>query len=368
VAERSVIVLSHSLGLDHGMWDGQVPALLGRFRVLRYDWRGHGASDAPAGDYTLEQLGRDALTLLDRLQLERVAWCGVSLGGMVGQWLAVNAPERLSTLVLANTSARVADPAAMEARRRTVLDRGMQEIVDTVMPRFFGRPLLERNPPRVASARETILATNPVGYAGCCAALRDFDGTEALARINTPTLVISGDADESMPWDGHGAVLSRTIPTAVSARLATAHLSNLVLPRTFTRTLLEFLAPDSREAFEAGLDVRRAVLGEDYVARKQASTTDLTHAFQQLLTRYAWGEIWTRPGLDHPTRRLLVLATTAALGRWDEFRLHLHAGLDRDLEWSDVEEILLQTAVYVGVPAANAGFAIVAEERERRLT
>jgi 3-oxoadipate enol-lactonase/4-carboxymuconolactone decarboxylase len=102
------------------------------------------------------------------------------------------------------------------------------------------------------------------------------------------------------------------------------------------------------------------------VAQKQASATDLTAAFQDLITRYAWGEIWTRPGLDAQTRRLLVLATTAALGRWEEFRLHLAAGLDRDLEWSDVEEVLLQTAVYAGVPVGNTGFAIAAEERNRR--
>src|SRR5262249_8785442 len=154
--------------------------------------------------------------------------------------------------------------------------------------------------------------SNPVGYAGCCAALRDFDGTAALASIRTPTLVISGDADESMPWENHGAVLSRAIPQAAVARLAAAHLSNLVLPRTFTRTLLEFLAPDSRNVLDRGLDVRRAVLGEDYVSQRQASTTDLTRAFQELITRYAWGEIWARPGLDHHARRLLVLATTAA--------------------------------------------------------
>jgi 3-oxoadipate enol-lactonase/4-carboxymuconolactone decarboxylase len=196
--------------------------------------------------------------------------------------------------------------------------------------------------------------------------LRDFDGTAALARISARSLVISGDADASMPWDGHGDVLARAIPGATGVRLATAHLSNLGLPRTFTRTLIEFLTPDAADAYDSGLDIRRAVLGDDYVARSLASATDLTRAFQDMITRYAWGGIWTRPGLDHQTRRLLVLATTAALGRWEEFRLHLGAGLDRDLEWSDVEEVLLQAGVYAGVPVANAGFAIAAEERARR--
>ena len=231
--DKPVLVLSHSLGLDHGMWDSQMPGLLSRFCVLRYDTRGHGATDAPAGDYTMEGLGRDALALLDGLGLARVAWCGVSLGGMIGQWLAVHAPERVSALVLANTSPRVADPSVMEARRRTVLDQGLRAVADTAMARFFAPPLLAANPPRVASARATLLATSPAGYAGCCAALRDFDGTAALARISARSLVISGDADASMPWDGHGDVLARAIPGATGVRLATAHLSNLGLPRTF---------------------------------------------------------------------------------------------------------------------------------------
>jgi 3-oxoadipate enol-lactonase / 4-carboxymuconolactone decarboxylase len=361
--EKPVLVLSHSLGLDHGMWDPQMAGLLSRFRVLRYDTRGHGATDAPPGDYTMEALGRDVLALLDRLRLTTIAWCGVSLGGMIGQWLAVHAPERLSALVLANTSPRVADPPAFEARRTTVLEHGIGAIADTAIARFFATSLLEANPVRVASTRETLLAADAVGYAGCCAALRDFDGTAALSRIRARTLVISGDADTSMPWDGHGAVLAASIPRAVSVRLATAHLSNLSLPRTFTRTMLEFLTPETRDQYDAGLDIRRAVLGDEHVTRSLASTTDLTRAFQDMITRYAWGGIWTRPGLDHQTRRLLVLATTATLGRWEEFRLHLRAGLDRDLEWSDVEEVLLQVAVYAGVPVANAGFAIAAEER-----
>src|SRR6478672_12348283 len=130
-ADRPIVVLSHSLGLDHGMWDPQMAGLLSRFRVLRYDLRGHGGSDAPAGVYTLEMLGRDALALLDAFQIDRASWCGVSIGGIVGQWLAAYAPERLSRLVLANTSPRIADPAGIEARRQTVLAHGMAAVVET---------------------------------------------------------------------------------------------------------------------------------------------------------------------------------------------------------------------------------------------
>jgi 3-oxoadipate enol-lactonase/4-carboxymuconolactone decarboxylase len=364
--DRPVLVLSHSLGLDHSMWDPQVPDLAARFRVLRYDIRGHGATDAPAGDYTIDQLGRDALALFDRLGLDRVAWCGLSLGGMIGQWLAVEAGDRLSHLVLANTSPRIADPDGMEARRRTVLAQGMAAVVETAMGRFFTRAILDRNLPSVASARETFLATDPVGYAGCCGALRDFNLAASLARIRTRTLVIAGEFDLPMPWDGHGAVLAREIADAAAVRLAAPHISNLILPRAFTRAVLEFLDPRAADPFAGGLAVRRAVLGSDYVDRALGATTDLTREFQELITRYAWGTIWARPGLDRRTRRLLVLAMMAALGRREEFRLHLAAGLDQDLEWSDVEEVLLQTAVYAGLPAANTSFHIAAEEFERR--
>ena len=364
--DRPVIVLCHVLGLDHSMWDPQVPDLIERFRVLRYDLRGHGASDAPAGDYRVADLGGDAVALLDALGLDRVIWCGQSLGGMVGQWLALNVPGRLSHLILANTTPRVADPAGMETRRKTVLEQGMPAVVDMAMRRFFTPASLERNPPRIASARHTFLSTSAIGYAGCCAAVRDLDHTAVLESIRTPTLVISGDADESLPFENHGAVLARRIPGASLVRLAAAHVSSLELPRTFTRTVLEWLTPRSPERYGPGLDVRRAVLGDAHVDRALSAGLELTREFQALITRYAWGEVWSRPGLDHRTRRLLVLAITAALGRREEFHLHLSSGLDHGLEWSDVEEVLLQTAVYAGLPAANSAFRIAAEEQARR--
>lgn len=367
VAEKPVVVLSHSLGLDLGMWDAQMPDLLARFRVLRYDTRGHGASDAPAGDYTIEQLGQDALALLDGLGLRRVAWCGLSMGGMIGQWLGVNAGDRLTHLVLANTSPRIADPAGMETRRKKVLADGMSPIVDTAMARFFTKEMVDGNSSLVASARETVLRMNPVGYAGGCAAVRDHDFAASLRQIRTPTLVISGDADVSMPWDAHGGVLAREIAGADTVRLPTAHISNIGLPRAFTRALMDFISPPGDEdQLMAGLAVRRSILGATHVDRAMSRSTDLTRDFQELLTRYVWGEVWSRPGLDHRTRRLLVLTTLASLSRWDEFRMHLNAALDHGFEWCDVEELLLQVGLYAGIPVANTGFHIAAEERARR--
>jgi 3-oxoadipate enol-lactonase/4-carboxymuconolactone decarboxylase len=357
--DRPVLVLSHSLGQDHGMWDPQIADLSAHFRVLQYDTRGHGASSVTPGDYRIAQLGQDVLALADALGIARFAFCGLSLGGMIGQWLAAHAPDRVTAVVLANTSARP-DAAKMEARRRKVLDGGMASVVDEVMGRFFSPRLLASDAVTVADARRTLLATDPVGYAGCCAAVRDMDERASLAAIRCPVLVVDGDLDVSLPWAGHGEILARDIPGAGVVHLHAAHLSNLECPRAFTAALMRLLAPVGGTAFERGMQARRAVLGGAHVDRAIATTTDFTRGFQDLITRYAWGEIWTRPGLDVRTRRLLVLAITASLGRWEEFQLHVRAGLPRELEWCDLEEVLLQTAIYAGVPAGNTGFQLAA--------
>jgi 3-oxoadipate enol-lactonase/4-carboxymuconolactone decarboxylase len=356
-----ILVLSHSLGCDHSMWDAQVDVLSSRFLVLRYDTRGHGATDTPTGNYNIEMLVADALGLLDALRIERFAWCGLSLGGMIGQKIAAKVPARLTNLILANTSPRM-DPSALETRRRTVVEQGLKAIVDTVMGRFFMAETLAANPAAVAGIRRNFLATNPTGYAGCCAAIRDLDNVSLLGSIKSPTLIISGDHDPSTPWSGHGEVLARGIVNARVEHLPTAHLSNIEKPRSFTAALLRFLTAQSQDTLSAGFERRRAVLGNGHVDNAVASTTEFTRAFQEFITRYAWGTIWQRPGLDDRTRRLLVLAVTASLSRWDEFRMHLKAGLKHDLEPCDVEELLLQVAVYAGVPAANTGFHLAKTE------
>lgn len=363
---RPVLVLSHSLGCDHGMWDRQTRDLLPYFRILRYDTRGQGASDAPAGGYTMERLAGDVLALADALGIDRFAFCGLSMGGAIGQWLGASNPERLTHLVLANTSARM-DASALETRRRTVLEGGMTAVVDTVLQRFFSPEKLASRDPDVASIRRTVLSTAPQGYAGCCAAIRDVDHINLLRRIAVPTLVIVGDGDVSTPWSGHGEVLAREIRGAQVVRLPAPHLSNLERPRSFSAALLDFLVPHAAgESLETGDAVRRAMLGDVHVDAAAAKTTEFTRDFQALLTRYAWGTIWARPGLERRTRRMLALTALAALGRWEEFRMHVHAGLERELEPCDLKELLLEAAVYAGVPIANAGFRIAREEIERQ--
>jgi 3-oxoadipate enol-lactonase / 4-carboxymuconolactone decarboxylase len=357
------LVLSHSIGADHGMWEPQISDLIQHFRVLRYDTRGHGASDAPPGGYSVEALGNDVLGLADALGIEKFAFCGLSMGGAIGQWLAVNAPKRIEHLILANTGPRLGTPENWEMRIRSVSEKGMSAIVDMALQRFFSDETRQRTDAHVESIRSVLLGTNPIGYAGCCAALRDFDGNAALGKISARTLVIDGKRDVSTPWTGHGEILCQKISGAKSVQLDAAHLSNLELPHSFTAAVGEFLLADADDdRLQNGFKMRRAVLGDEHVDRAIANTTDLNREFQDLITRYAWGTIWTRPGLDIRTRRLLVLAMTAALGRYEEFRMHLRAGLKAGLEVSDLKEVLLQAAIYAGVPVANTAFQIAREE------
>jgi 3-oxoadipate enol-lactonase len=238
--DRPVLVLSNSLGTDLAMWEPQLAAFTGRFRVLRYDSRGHGRSEAPAGPYTIELLGRDVLALLDGLGLERVSFCGLSKGGMVGQWLGAHAGERLERLVLANTSACTGSPEVWDQRIATVRAQGMAAVVPALIDRWFTKPFQERAPDEVARIADMLRTTDPEGYAACCAAVRDMDQRQTIGAIRVPTLVIAGRHDLATSPE-QGRLIADTIPGARFLELDAAHLSNIEAEAAFTRALLEFL-------------------------------------------------------------------------------------------------------------------------------
>src|SRR6185503_18651320 len=287
--DKPVVVFVHSLGTDHSLWDRQAEDLLPYFRVLRCDVRGHGASESTPGDYSVAMLADDVVALASALGIEKFALCGLSLGGMIGQWLGANRPERLTHLVLANTSAKFPAPEIMESRRQQALATGMSAFVDSAMQRGFLPESLAANPAFVASMRSVFLATDPVGYAGCCAAIRDLDQVDLLEGIRVPVLVIGGDRDISTPWEGHGDVLAARIPGAKHVVLPAAHLSNLERPRSFSAALLGFLLSERKD----GASIRRQVLGDEHVDRAAATTTDFNRDFQEMITKFAWGTIWS---------------------------------------------------------------------------
>jgi 3-oxoadipate enol-lactonase len=234
------LLLSNSLGTTFRMWDAQMPALNAAFRVIRYDSRGHGQSDAPDGDYTVARLAADALGVLDSLHIETAAFVGLSKGGMVGQWLGAHAPHRLTRLVLANTAAWMGPPEAWQARIETVTRDGMAAITEAVLERWFTPGFRDQAPEAVAPVRDMLLATSPHGYAGCCAAIRDMDQRASLSAISVPTLVIGGLQDPATP-PAKAEEIAQGVPDARLVMLDAAHLSNIEQPQAFTAALLNFL-------------------------------------------------------------------------------------------------------------------------------
>jgi 3-oxoadipate enol-lactonase len=241
-AGAPVVVLSSSLGSSLAMWEPQLPALAQRFRVLRYDHRGHGASPVPDGPYTIDEIAGDALELLDALGLERVSFCGLSLGGAVGMWLAANAPERIDRLVLCCTAARFATPEIWAERAAAVRAAGSVEpLADAVLERWFTADFLTREPEQIAAVRSMIVSTPAEGYAATCDALRDADLRAHLGRIRAPTLVVAGADDPATP-PRQGEELAAAIE---GARLAVipraAHFANVEQPDAFNGAIVEHL-------------------------------------------------------------------------------------------------------------------------------
>lgn len=239
-ADAPALMMCNSLGTNLHMWDPQAPAFAKEFRLVRYDRRGHGKSDVPGGPYTMEQLGRDALAVMDSLGLKRVNWCGLSMGGMVGQWLGGNAPERIDRLILSNTHSYYPDKAVWEDRMRTVREKGMAATADTTIERWFTKEFRERAPAPVARQRAMLLATQPDGYLGCCAAIRDMDLRDTHARIKAPTLVIVGAKDPATPPEA-GQEIQKRIKGAKLATLDAAHISNVEQPKAYADTVIGFL-------------------------------------------------------------------------------------------------------------------------------
>jgi 3-oxoadipate enol-lactonase len=240
-AEGPVLVLSNSLGASLEMWAPQVEAFCGRFRLLRYDTRGHGASSVPVRPYTIERLATDVLRLLDAHGVERASFCGLSMGGTVGMWLGAHAPDRLERLVLCNTAPYFGPPEVFEARIDAVRREGLAGLVDGILERWFTPAFRAADPATVQRIREMVLATPVEGYAGCCAALRDLDEREDLARIRVPTLVIAGSHDPSSS-PGAALAMAAAIPAARCIELPAAHLSNLGAAAAFNASVLGFLA------------------------------------------------------------------------------------------------------------------------------
>jgi 3-oxoadipate enol-lactonase len=244
VAGRSdapVLMLSNSLGTDLHMWDAQAPAFAARFRLVRYDRRGHGKSGAPKGPYSMERLARDALAVMDGLGLRKVHWLGLSMGGMEGQWLGANAPERIDRLILSNTAPHYADKSMWDNRIRAVRAGGLAAIADAVLNVWFTKDFQARAPQIVARMKAMMLATPVEGYIGCCEAIRDMDHRALLAKISAPTLIVAGRHDPATNVDIAQSMRGQ-IRGASVAIVEAAHIANVEQPDAYTDEVLKFLS------------------------------------------------------------------------------------------------------------------------------
>ena len=239
--EAPMLVLSNSLGTELGMWDEQAPVLGERFRLLRYDTRGYGGSPAPPGPYAIEDLGGDVIHLLDHLGIERASFCGLSVGGMTGMWLAAEMPERVERLVLICTAARLGPKGVWDERIATATGQGMAALVDGVIERWFTPAFRAENPGVVEKMAGALRATDPEGYAGCCAVIRDMDLRDRLPSIRAPTLVVSGAEDPATPPE-HGRLIRNAIPGARFEVVPdAAHIANVERPEKITPLILNHL-------------------------------------------------------------------------------------------------------------------------------
>jgi 3-oxoadipate enol-lactonase len=238
---KPVLLLSNSIGTDLHMWDGQVPALTEHFRLLRYDARGHGDSGAPSGPYSLDRLGRDVVELLDALDLQRVHVLGLSLGGIVAQWLGIHAPQRVDRLVLSNTAAHLGPPNQWDRPIAELLEApDMRATADMFLHNWFPARMLQGDNEIVEGFRRTLLATRREGVAGSWAAVRDSDLRRTATLINRPTLVIAGEHDTVTSAD-HGKELAATVPGARFTLLPTVHMANVEGQAEFLEAVVGFL-------------------------------------------------------------------------------------------------------------------------------
>ncbi|WP_346164179.1 3-oxoadipate enol-lactonase [Streptomyces bangladeshensis] len=357
-ASAPALLLGPSLGTSLALWDEAAPELSAGHRVIRWDLPGHGgsAADLIRSGATVGDLAALVLELADALGVDRFAYAGVSLGGAVGLHLAVHHPERLTSLAVLCSSAHFGGAAPWRERADRVRREGLDGLAESADARWFTPGFSV--PRLVRDHREA----DPAAYAACCDALAAFDLRDRLGAITVPTLLVAGRQDPATP-PAHLREIADAVPAATLVELPGAsHLAPAQCPREVLAALRAQL--DGPPA--SGTAVRREVLGDAHVDRAQARQTPFTARFQDFISRYAWGEIWTDPTLSRRERSLITLTALVAHGHHDELALHVRAARRNGLTPEEIGAVLLQTAVYCGVPAANSAFAtaqrVLAEE------
>jgi 3-oxoadipate enol-lactonase/4-carboxymuconolactone decarboxylase len=362
-----LLVLVASLGTTTAMWDGvvaQLGPLAPRLRILRVDVPGHGVSPATTEPFTIAELAAATLRLVDEVGGGRFHLAGHSLGGAVALELAVTS-DRVLDLAMFCSGARIGTPEGWAERAGQARGSGTASLVTASAGRWFSPGYLDAHPDGPASRLlGELVDIDDESYALCTAALAEFDRTASLSAVGVPALIVAGEHDavtspESM------RELAAALPQGRFAMIeGTSHLAVAEDPAATARLLAEFIAGSEVHAEDAthrGRRVRRAVLGDAHVDAAIARTTPETAAFQDFITRYAWGEIWSRPGLSRRDRSIATLASLVTGAHEHELRMHVRAALRNSLSRDEIAEVIMHTALYAGLPPANGGLAIARE-------
>ncbi|MFH8568666.1 4-carboxymuconolactone decarboxylase [Streptomyces sp. NPDC017993] len=400
--DAPVLVLGASLGTTWHMWDRQIPELTRHWRVIRFDLPGHGGSPAhPAS--SIAELADRLVATLDALGVDRFGYAGCSIGGAIGTQLALTRPHRVTSLALVSSSARYGTADAWRQRGVVIRTNGLDPIARTAPEHWFTTGFAGAQPAIVEWAVQMVRTTDPGCYIASCEALASYDVRSSLSRVGVPTLVVAGSEDQVTPTTDARTLVAGIPDAGLALVPGTSHLAPVEQPAAVTDLLIRHFttawndkpgaagqaaigaaAPKPQIApppppmappaaiesglaqpaqvrggtYEQGIKVRREVLGDAHVDRVEAAADDFTGDFQDLLTRYAWGETWSRPGLDRRTRSVITLTALVARGHQEELALHTRAALRNGLTPSEIKEVLLHTAVYCGVPAANSAFRV----------
>ncbi|WP_375447610.1 3-oxoadipate enol-lactonase [uncultured Fibrella sp.] len=356
--ERTFLFVN-SLGTDFRIWDEVVDILKPHGSILRFDLAGHGLSDVPGQACSMAGYAADVVALLDACQVDRCIVVGLSIGGLIGQQMALLYPERIEKLVLSNTGPKIGMTDSWNERIQTVQQRGMAAISEAVLQRWFPAHFREANPMILTGYQRMIEQTAPAGYVRACEAIRDADLTSQLPTINVPVLCIGGSGDLATPPELVRAMVD-AIPNARYELIAGAgHIPCVQMPGFVAQLILDFaIETPALTLFERGMKTRRAVLGDAHVDRAEANKTDFDVDFQTFITETAWGTIWSRPGLTRRERSLLTIVLLAALGHEEELAMHIRATKQTGATPDDVKEALLHTAIYAGVPVTNGAMKI----------
>jgi len=377
-AELPLLVLGPSLGTSATtLWGACAAHLTDAFDVVAWDLPGHGHNrSVPDEPYTIEQLAAGVLEVVDTLLAERgetggsFAYAGDSVGGAVGLQLMLDVPDRVGAAVLLCTGARIGDPEMWSDRIGQVSSAGTPAIVSSSIERWFGPGFLDREPQRGSALLQALQEADDRGYCLVCGVLSDFDVRDRLPHIETPVLAVAGATDVATPTERLREIAEGVKDGRLVELEGVAHLAPAEAPDVVARLIRQHVLGEKQPhtTYDAGMAVRREVLGDDHVDRAEVSTTEFTREFQELITTYAWGTIWTRPGLDRRSRSLITLTALVAGGHHEELAMHVRAARTNGLTPDEIKELLLQTAIYCGVPAANTAFRIaqqvLAEEAE----